>query len=367
MSTFPSVLTTYTNPNPTDRLNSPSHSGIESAQNGGLGQVEAVIGVEGSASVVGSLQYIIKSPASEGGGHVQGAAFGGTGQTTFMKGDILVAQSASVLSKLAAGANGTILSADSNQASGIKWQSGLLPISITSFVSSGTWTSVVGMSYALVELWGGGGSGKSTNGGGGGGGGYSFATISASILGGVQTVTIGNGGTATTGANVGVVGGNTTFGTLLTAYGGGGGGIGTTTTGGGGGGFLGVGATPTGGIPRDGATGTPGAWAFGGGDGGLTTVNGNLSIYGGGGGGGSSGGGDGAGGDAIYGGGGGGGGTSGTATGGTSKFGGNGGAGASSNAVSGGAGVVPGGGGGGNEGTGGGGAGGKGKAVITVF
>src|ERR1700759_1269465 len=103
MSAFPSILTSYTNPNPTDRLNSPSHSSIESAQNSGLSQIEDVIGVEGPASIVGSLQYLIKSPASNGGGHVQTAATGGTGQTSFNKGDTFVAQSSSVISKLAVG------------------------------------------------------------------------------------------------------------------------------------------------------------------------------------------------------------------------------------------------------------------------
>ncbi len=93
---FPSTLSTFNRPTPTDRLNSPSHSALHNTVSSALGQVEAVIGVEGSASVVGSLQYLIKSPASNGGGHVQGAAFGGTGQTTFTKGNLLVAQSASV-------------------------------------------------------------------------------------------------------------------------------------------------------------------------------------------------------------------------------------------------------------------------------
>jgi hypothetical protein len=128
---YPSILTTYTNPQSTDRLNSPSHSGIETAQNGGLSQVEAVIGVEGASSVIGSLQYLIKSPASTGGGHVQGAAFGGTGQTTFTKGDILVAPSASVLSKLTVGSNNQIIVADSSLPNGLGWRA---PSSVLSTV-----------------------------------------------------------------------------------------------------------------------------------------------------------------------------------------------------------------------------------------
>lgn len=121
MSTFPSILSTYTDPLATNKLNAPSHSGIEQAQNSGLKQVEAVIGVEGNSSVVGTLEYFIKSPASDGGGHVQAANKGGTGLTSYTKGDLLVASSSSVLSKLAIGTNAFVLTADSTQGSGTKW------------------------------------------------------------------------------------------------------------------------------------------------------------------------------------------------------------------------------------------------------
>jgi hypothetical protein len=121
MSTFPSVVTTYTDPLATQNLNAPSHSGIESAQNSGLRQLEAVIGVEGSSSVVGTLEYFIKSAGSSGGGHVQAANVGGTGQTGYNKGDLLVASSSSVLAKLSVGTDTQALLADSTQAAGIKW------------------------------------------------------------------------------------------------------------------------------------------------------------------------------------------------------------------------------------------------------
>ena len=119
MSTFPSTLTSYTNPQSTDKLNNPSHSAIETAQNSGLTQVEAVIGT--SSSIIGTIIGDLRNPTSNGGGHVQTAVLGGTGQTTFVKGNLLVAQSGSVLSKLAVGINGQILVADSTQSAGVKW------------------------------------------------------------------------------------------------------------------------------------------------------------------------------------------------------------------------------------------------------
>jgi hypothetical protein len=64
----------------------------------------------------------VRSPASGGGGHVQTANKGGTGQTTYAKGDILVAQSSSVLSKLGVSANdGDVLVSSSGESAGIKW------------------------------------------------------------------------------------------------------------------------------------------------------------------------------------------------------------------------------------------------------
>ena len=46
---------------------------------------------------------------------------GGTGQSSYTKGDVLVAQDGVTLTKLAVGSNGMVLSADSNQLTGIKW------------------------------------------------------------------------------------------------------------------------------------------------------------------------------------------------------------------------------------------------------
>lgn len=119
MSTWPSILSTISDPASTDKLNAPSHSSIESAQNDAIKKLETFLGT--AASAVGTIMYDVRATASDGGGHVQAANKGGTGQTAFTKGDILVASSSSVFSKLAVGSNNQALIADSNQVAGIKW------------------------------------------------------------------------------------------------------------------------------------------------------------------------------------------------------------------------------------------------------
>lgn len=120
---YPSTLTSFTDPLATDRLNSPSHSSIESAQNTGLEEIQAYIGINTgvNASAVGTLLYDIKAPNSDGGGHVQTATKGGTGQTTYTKGDLLVAQNSSTLAKLAVGNDTQILQLNTSTASGMNW------------------------------------------------------------------------------------------------------------------------------------------------------------------------------------------------------------------------------------------------------
>lgn len=120
---FPSVLNTFNRPSATDRLNNPSHSALHNTVSSALGQVQAVIGVEGDNSVVGSLEYLIKSPASDGGGHVQSAVKGGTGQITFTKGNLLVATNATTLTKLAVGSEGEVLRVTGGAATGVSWSS----------------------------------------------------------------------------------------------------------------------------------------------------------------------------------------------------------------------------------------------------
>lgn len=73
-------------------------------------------------SIVGSLSYDIRGVGSNGGGHVQSANKGGTGQTNFVKGDLLVATSSSVISKLAiSSVAGYVLQTDTSQSTGIAW------------------------------------------------------------------------------------------------------------------------------------------------------------------------------------------------------------------------------------------------------
>lgn len=228
--------------------------------------------------------------------------------------------------------------------------------------SPATWTKPTGLHSLRVQVWGGGGSGgrsssTSSPGGGGGGGGYSEKIFQASELGTTETVTIGAGGAAKAINTTGSVGGNTTFGSLLTGYGGGGGGYGTTAcSGGGGGGPLGVGAvgTTSAGTVNAGSPGDPvagngdgsaGLYGGGGGElGGSGSANGGAAYYGGGGGG--------MGDDSVQG------------TGGTSVYGGAGGAGATNATAT--SGSVPGGGGGGAA-AGTSGAGGNGRCIITEY
>ena len=209
---------------------------------------------------------------------------------------------------------------------------------------SGTWTKPAGISanaIVIVEMWGagGGGGGGSASYRGGGGGGFATENFLASSLGSTETVTVGAGGAGNSGGNAGAAGGNSTFGSVLTAYGGNGGSGASSGNrfGGSGGGHNGVGSS-----------------GLGGGTGGGTNTSGdqiavvNPDVYGGGGG---SGGVGTSGGQAAYGGGGGGG--SGPIAGGVSKIAGNGGAGAAGTGV---AGTAPAGGGGGGSTTGGAGA-----------
>jgi len=250
------------------------------------------------------------------------------------------------------------------QCNGTGFFSVVLSAFLNTIDSTGTFVVPPGYSVLGGLMWAGGGGGAgSGSSGGGGGGACQPLTLRTSVLvpGTSITVTIASGGTGNIGG--GGVGGNSTFGSFVTAYGGGGG---NNSSGGGGGGLMGAGVAGTtrstftiGGAPFIGASSADNAdQNFGGGQGMRAGEGGGKSVYGGGGGGGGNTG-AGPGGASIFGGGGGTGSRAGA--GGTSVYGGAGGIG--NNATAGGAGSVPGGGGGGSDGNAGG-NGGAGRLII---
>ena len=282
---------------------------------------------------------------------------------------------------------------------------------VQTFLTNSTWTKPSGFSTAsrvYVQCWGAGGSGGAGGlyynaGPGGGGGGYNEAWLKLSDFGETETIVIGNGGAAVGPSSNGNPGGNTSVGSIITAYGGAGGqGLSVyNIVGGAGGGQLSAGTTNQPGTTSqsNGSNSIPGrpirmAYAYsnqdqqgqtqydliiqfeGGGGTGTTPATDGFWHGGGGGYGGTYSwfgqpyNADQAGAKSVWGGGGGGG----TSfdysyvekhgVGGTSTFGGNGGAGSMLSTAQ--AGSVPGGGGGGT-GTGTSGKGGNGKVIITVF
>jgi hypothetical protein len=126
--------------------------------------------------------------------------------------------------------------------------------------SPATWTKPTGLRSLFVEIWGaggGGGNGVSNgntrgSGSGGGGGGYYSRLFLASELGSTETIIIGAGGAAQT------AGGDTTFGSLITAKGGSAGQVGSSlgNTGGAGGG-VGLAQSDGGGAGVSKAAGQP--------------------------------------------------------------------------------------------------------------
>jgi len=101
---------------------------------------------------------------------------------------------------------------------------GTLAVIERTFTTSGTYNPTVGMLYCEVEMVGGGGAGggatattaaQNSLGSGGGAGEHSFGLFSAAQIGANQTITIGAGGTGSSGA-AGSVGGTTSFGSLMT-------------------------------------------------------------------------------------------------------------------------------------------------------
>lgn len=100
-------------------------------------------------------------------------------------------------------------------------------IAIQTLTASGTYTPTTGMKYAIIEIVGGGGAGGGASatdstqvsvGGGGGSGEYARGLFSAATIGASQSVTIGLGGTGVAGG-IGNSGGNSSLGSLISAFG----------------------------------------------------------------------------------------------------------------------------------------------------
>ena len=136
---FPTTLDTFTTPVAGQPLNSPSLTGIVNAQQTALTAVEAKVGIDSSA-VTTTLDYKLKNTASVDPGHkhttaaLSGAiaiANGGTGQTAktaafdalspnTTKGDITVYNGTTSV-RQPVGTNNYVLTADSAQATGVKF------------------------------------------------------------------------------------------------------------------------------------------------------------------------------------------------------------------------------------------------------
>jgi len=145
------------------------------------------------------------------------------------RGSFIYGNASGVSAILAAGTADQVLTSDGTD---ISWQdaAGGGATDYQTFTSSGTWTKAADVNYVLVEIiggGGGGGQGASTSAisqGGGGGAGY-LQLFRASDLGATETVTVGSGGSGQSGfADAdGGDGGNSSFGSHITANGGKGG------------------------------------------------------------------------------------------------------------------------------------------------
>lgn len=168
----------------------------------------------------------------------------------------------------------------------------VIPVDVQVFTATGanTWTRPAGVTWVKVRICGAGGGGgggsrqaaaTATSGGTGGGGGYCWEVmLKAADAGASQTVTIGTGGTAgaaagadtTVGGNGGA-GGNSTFGSLITAFGGGAG-LGANFTADASGG-SGAGSNEAGGI---GSSGTAPTGGRAGGADAISPISGTASL-----------------------------------------------------------------------------------------
>lgn len=137
--------------------------------------------------------------------------------TIAAKGDIVIGTAANTPSAVAVGTNGQVLTADSTQATGVKWSNvgASTAPKITVYTSgSGTHTITGSPLFVVVELigggGGGGGSGSGSPGTGGAGGNSTFGSLTAGGASGGKAAgvtTAATGGTAT-GGDINIAGGD---------------------------------------------------------------------------------------------------------------------------------------------------------------
>lgn len=220
---------------------------------------------------------------------------GGTGQTTYTNGELLIGNTTGntlTKSTLTAGSGIFI----TNGTGSITIEATAVAPDVQTFTSSGTWTKPSTGQFVRIQMWGGGGGGSRTgaalaNIGAGGGGGYFEITVPIADMGSTATVTVGAAGvgrTASTGS--GTNGGNSavTLGNGSIFYVSGGLGAVNDNFGGDGGNGGIVFSTTAVGLGGAGASSTVAAgpgYSYGGGGGGTATNStGGKGGYGGGGG-----------------------------------------------------------------------------------
>jgi hypothetical protein len=148
-------------------------------------------------------------------------ANGGTGQTSYTDGQLLIGNSTgNTLTKatLSAGSGVTITNgAGSITIAASGGSSGQLQTRL--FTSTTSWTSPAGVTRVRAMVIGGGGGGGSAETGGSGGVAIGIYTVTASTS---YTITVGTGGTGSAGGN-GTAGGTSSFASFCSATGGAGG------------------------------------------------------------------------------------------------------------------------------------------------
>lgn len=92
----------------------------DNSQQTAIVAVETKVGVTGSA-VTTTVDYKLTNTASIDPGHKHTPPSGGTGNYTYVKGDILAASNSTTLNRIPVGTDGQQLISDSSQVSGVSW------------------------------------------------------------------------------------------------------------------------------------------------------------------------------------------------------------------------------------------------------